>query len=97
MNLLGQSNPAVISGCPINPRKVLFGIAPGGACRATCCQIPGGLLPHRFTLPCMDRFHWRFGGPGGLPAKPAQALPGTVASGSPLSSPGASHPDHPGA
>ena len=47
-----------------------------------CCQPPGGLLPHRFTLttsgPAAVSFLWRF--PSGCPAR---ALPGTDASASP--------------
>ena len=31
----------------------LFGLAPGGVCHAgRCCQNPGALLPHPFTLAC---------------------------------------------
>jgi hypothetical protein len=31
----------------------LFGVAPGGVCRAGACRhVRGGLLPHHFTLAC---------------------------------------------
>ena len=34
-----------------SPATSLFGLAPGGVCRAVdCCQRRGALLPHRFTL-----------------------------------------------
>ena len=35
----------------IRPRTPLFGLAPGGVCRAAaCCHPRGALLPHHFTL-----------------------------------------------
>jgi len=34
-------------------RSLLFGLAPGGVCRAAAVSgARGGLLPHRFTLTC---------------------------------------------
>ncbi len=51
---VGSSNlPASSAGHAIGR---LFGLAPGGVCRAiACCQGRGALLPHHFTLTC-DRF-----------------------------------------
>ena len=52
----------------------------GLPCRS-CCQVRGGLLPHRFTLALhagRSRSLWRF--PWGCPRR---ALPGTLASWSP--------------
>ena len=35
----------------LGPRASLFGLAPGGVCRAVeCCHRRGALLPHPFTL-----------------------------------------------
>ena len=62
--------------------RPLFGIAPGGACRAVpVARSASGLLPHRFTLTLhagRSGSLWRF--PWGYPRR---ALPGTLASWSP--------------
>ena len=57
---LESPSPATSSGLPGSARghalplcaaTSLFGLAPGGVCRATeCCHRRGALLPHRFTL-----------------------------------------------
>ena len=83
---VGSSNlPASSAGHAIGR---LFGLAPGGVCRAiACCQGRGALLPHHFTLTCS-----RFPGCcqpgtshiGGIfllhfpSARAVQALPGTL-------------------
>ena len=44
------------------PRASLFGLAPGGVCRAAeCCHRRGALLPHHFTL-TVASFRRRLGG-----------------------------------
>ena len=72
--------PHVRSHPRTGPLAPLFGLAPGGVCRATeCCHRRGALLPHPFTLTA------RFA--GGLAvcfllhfpwARAPQALPGAV-------------------
>ena len=58
---LGRASPRASSDLPGSPcgpqvrgrsrRASLFGLAPGGVCRAAeCCHRRGALLPHRFTL-----------------------------------------------
>jgi len=58
---LGRPSPAASSNLPgsplgtggvaVRPRTPLFGLAPGGVCRAANCYQPrGALLPHLFTL-----------------------------------------------
>src|SRR3954471_7144827 len=61
----------------------LFGLAPGGVCRAArCCHPRGALLPHRFTLASFIAeasavcFLLHFPS-----AHAAQALPGTLSAG----------------
>ena len=53
--------PGSACGTPLRPEDQdaasLFGLAPGGVCRAAaCCHRRGALLPHRFTLagPCRE-------------------------------------------
>ena len=57
---LGQPSPTASSDLPgsplgtggaVDPHTPLFGLAPGGVCRAAACYHPrGALLPHLFTL-----------------------------------------------
>jgi hypothetical protein len=53
---LGRRLPGVSSGLTREPRAgdpnaLLFGLAPGGVCRAgAVTRVAGELLPHRFTL-----------------------------------------------
>ena len=72
-------------GTPAAPRGAtsLFGLAPGGVCRAAgCCHRRGALLPHRFTLASLIAeasavcFLLHFPS-----AHAAQALPGTSSAG----------------
>ena len=61
-------------------RTPLFGLAPGGVCRAASCyQLRGALLPHLFTLtgrgPAVY-FLWHFPW-----ARALQALPGALSEG----------------
>ena len=72
-------------GTPAAPRGAtsLFGLAPGGVCRAAeCCHRRGALLPHRFTLASTIAgasavcFLLHFPS-----AHAAQALPGTSSAG----------------
>ena len=74
--------------CGVAPATSLFGLAPGGVCRAAeRCRPRGALLPHHFTLTCVRiciaadphaggifllHFPW---------ARAPQALPGTVSVG----------------
>src|SRR5689334_6930832 len=46
---------------PCGAATSLFGLAPGGVCRAVeCCHRRGALLPHRFTLTGAPTFlGWR--------------------------------------
>src|SRR5579875_3807547 len=59
----------------------LFGLAPGGVCRAAaCCHRRGALLPHRFTLavPRLAARTWAVCSLLHCPwARAPQALPGT--------------------
>jgi len=51
---------AQVRRCGVATATSLFGLAPGGVCRAVrCCHRRGALLPHRFTLTSALR---RFGG-----------------------------------
>ncbi len=80
---LGRASPRASSGLPGcdagHTDAPLFGLAPGGVCRAAaCCHPRGALLPHHFTLACARRpsavcFLWHFPS-----ARAAQALPGTL-------------------
>ncbi len=83
---VGSSNlPASSAGHAIGR---LFGLAPGGVCRAiACCQGRGALLPHHFTLTCgsiRHRCRQRTRHIGGIfllhfpSARAVQALPGTL-------------------
>ena len=63
----------------------LFGLAPGGVCRAAkCCHWRGALLPHRFTLTSFiaeaSAVYFLLHFPS---AHAAQALPGTSSARSP--------------
>jgi hypothetical protein len=54
---LGHVSPRASSGLPGcdagHIDAPLFGLAPGGVCRAAaCCHPRGALLPHHFTLAC---------------------------------------------
>ena len=65
----------------IRPRTPLFGLAPGGVCRAAaCCHPRGALLPHHFTLTdtCVQAvyFLWHFPW-----VRTLQALPGALPDG----------------
>src|SRR6478735_5218368 len=66
--------------CDVAIATSLFGLAPGGVCRAVeCCHRRGALLPHHFTLASavagasavcfLLHFPW---------ARAPQALPGTL-------------------
>ena len=82
---LDTLSPAASSSLPGNTAGrgmvPLFGLAPGGVCRAVaCCHRRGALLPHLFTLTthALRRrsavcFLWHFPS-----AHAAQALPGTL-------------------
>jgi hypothetical protein len=61
----------------------LFGLAPGGVCRAAeCCHRRGALLPHRFTLAVAIAGAWAVCFLLHFPsAHAAQALPGTSSTG----------------
>jgi hypothetical protein len=69
---------------PLRARTLLFGLAPGGVCRAAaCCHRRGALLPHPFTL-AVARFKsaWAVCFLLHFPwARAPQALPGTLARG----------------
>ena len=92
---LGRPSPCASSGLPGSTRGLalqplvgaatsLFGLAPGGVCRAVeCCHRRGALLPHRFTLAStvtgasavcsLLHFPWAHAPqvlPGTLPAEP---------------------------
>jgi len=59
---LGRTSPSASSGLPGNRAGhaivPLFGLAPGGVCRAAeCCHRRGALLPHPFTLAIHEE--WR--------------------------------------
>ena len=58
-----QSNRAAISVARSNLRKVpIWHCSWWGLPCGICCQIPGGLLLHRFTLTCVDRRRFHFCG-----------------------------------
>ena len=61
----------------------LFGLAPGGVCRAAeCCHRRGALLPHRFTLTVAIAGAWAVCFLLHFPsAHAAQGLPGTLSAG----------------
>ena len=61
----------------------LFGLAPGGVCRAAaCCHWRGALLPHHFTLAVAIAGAWAVCFLLHFPsAHAAQALPGTSSAG----------------
>ena len=66
---------------PRGPPAPLFGLAPGGVCRAaTCCHSRGALLPHHFTLTGTEvpavYFLWHFPW-----VRTLQALPGALPDG----------------
>jgi len=89
---LGRPSPISSSNLPASSAGHaigrLFGLAPGGVCRAVdCCQRRGALLPHHFTLtcggirPCCQAWTYHIGGIFLLhfpSARTVQALPGTL-------------------
>ena len=65
---------------PLSRPASLFGLAPGGVCRAVvCCHRRGALLPHHFTLAGVPKDAWAVYFLLHFPwAHAPQALPGTV-------------------